>query len=723
MNITLRDLHRNNAAKIPTLFVCLSAMLAGLFPAFSQAQAQAAKKETGGGRLNLLLITVDTLRADRLGCYGNTHVKTPHIDSLAQRGALFSQAFAHTPTTLPSHTNILLGTTPVYHGVHDNHNFVVREEFLTLAEHLKTSGYATGAFVGAFPLDSRFGLTQGFDVYDDNYGTAGSQEFSYVERKAEVVVAKALEWLRNQSGRWFLWVHFFDPHQRYEPPEPFKTEYGDRPYDGEVAYVDHSLGRLLGYVRDQRLDEKTLIIFTGDHGESLGQHGESTHGYFAYNSTLWVPLLIAYPGLKPEKIEQPAGHIDIFPTACEVLGISRPSLLQGLSLLPAINGKKLPERALYFESLYPYYSRGWAPLTGYIRDQTKFMDSPIPELYDLKKDFDETQNLAGSTRLDEYKAELAELTEKEAYADPSASGQKADRQTLESLKSLGYLSSPQAPRKDAFTAQDDLKVLLPYQSRLQQAMGAYHKGDIEKGAELLRGILAERKDFDLAYTYLATLYKEQKKLKEAVGVLREGYQNCPGSYKVIITFGMFLTDVGAYDQAIDILKQGLAIIDYDPELWNYLGVAYWKKGDYEEGAKALHRALSLDQNYPIAMNNLGSVYLSAHLKTKEAAALQNAVENFRKAIEVDPKYESAYNGLGTALKISGDLDGAILNWKKAVEIKPDYGFALYNLGLAYLLKGEKAPALEYLQKYKARFYASLPPKEQQKLDELIAQCQ
>ena len=689
---------------------------------FLKASARPSKNESGQGRLNVLLITIDTLRPDRLGCYGNARVKTPKMDGLAQRGVLFSRAFAHTPTTLPSHTNILLGTIPIYHGVHDNHNFIVREEFLTLAEHLKGSGYATGAFVGAFPLDSRFGLTQGFDVYDDNYGTSGSQEFSYVERKAEVVVEKALEWLKLPKDRWFLWVHCFDPHQKYEPPEPFKTEYGDRPYDGEVAYVDYSLGRLLDHIKKQGLEEKTLVVFTGDHGESLGQHGESTHGYFAYNSTLWVPLLIAYPGLKPGKVDKPVAHIDIFPTVCDVLGISRPPHLHGISLLAAANGKRLPKRVLYFESLYPYYSRGWAPLRGFIRESVKFMDSPIPELYDIVKDFDETQNLAESTRLEESRKVLSDLMAKEAYRGASASGQKADRKTVESLKSLGYVSSPQAQRKEAFTAQYDLKVLLPYQSRLQQAMGAYHKGDLEKGASLLRGILAERKDFDLAYTYLATLYKEQKKLKEAVGVLRDGFENCPGSYKVIITFGMFLTEAGAYEQAIDILKQGLAIIDYDPELWNYLGVAYWRKGDYEEGSRALQQALSLDENYPIALNNLGSVYLSAYLKSKDAGTLKKATENFKRAIELDPNYESAYNGLGTALKAAGDLEGAILNWKKALEIKPDYGFALYNLGLACLLKGEKASALEYFERYKARFYSGLPLKERQKLDELIAQC-
>jgi len=701
----------------------LSASLAAMlfFPLLTSAQA--AQKEKSKGQLNVLLITIDTLRPDRLSCYGSDHLQTVHIDSLAQRGVLFTKAFAHTPTTLPSHANILLGTTPVYHGVHDNHNFIVAEEFLTLAEHLQRHGYATGAFVGAFPLDSRFGLTQGYDVYDDNYGTSISQEFSYVERKAEVVVQKALDWLKAQKNPWFLWVHCFDPHQRYDPPQPFKSEYKDRLYDGEVAYVDYALGILLEYLKDSRLEEKTLIIFTGDHGESLGQHGESTHGYFAYNSTLWIPLIIVIPGQEHTQVETYVGHIDIYPTVCEVLGIEKPSFLQGLSLLSTLNGGKLPEREIYFESLYPYYSRGWAPLRGFLKRGVKFMDSPIPELYDLEKDFDETRNLVDSTSGKKYQAVLAALMRRQSSALKSIAKQNVDRRTLENLRSLGYLSSPQAPRKEVFTAQDDLKALLPYQSQLQQAMAAYHKGDIEKSVSLLKAIIAERKDFDLAYTYLATIYKEQRRLKEAVGVLREGYQNCPSSYKVIITLGMFLSEVGAHDQAIVILQQGLAIIDYDPEIWNYLGVAYWNKGSYEEALKAFEQALSLDDNYPIAVNNLGSLYLSIYLKNKQPEAYQKAMENFKRAIQLDPRYESAYNGLGIALKMSGDLDGAVANWKKAVELKPDFGYALYNLGLAYLLKGDKSQALEYLQKYKTLFYSLLPPGEQQKLDELIAKCQ
>ncbi len=255
-------------------------------------------------RLNFLLITIDTLRPDRLSCYSSEHLKTPNIDGLAEKGVLFLKAFAHTPTTLPSHTNILLGVTPLYHGVHDNSNFVVGKEFLNLGRHLKSQGYATAAFVGAFPLDSRFGLTRGFDVYDDNYGSTSSEEFSYVERRAEVVVERALDWLDNQSTPWFLWVHCFDPHQRYGPPEPFKTQYKTNPYDGEVAYVDFTLGKLFAYLEENGLNDDTLIIFTGDHGESLGQHEESTHGYFGYNSTIWVPLIISFSGIKKGRIRQ-----------------------------------------------------------------------------------------------------------------------------------------------------------------------------------------------------------------------------------------------------------------------------------------------------------------------------------------------------------------------------------------------------------------------------------
>ncbi len=366
-------------------------------------------------------------------------------------------------------------------------------------------------------------------------------------------------------------------------------------------------GSFSTYLKEKNLDEKTLIILTADHGESLGEHGEMTHGYFAYNSTLWVPLVIKAPGIKPGRIEQEVCHIDIFPTVCDLLGIDKPGSLQGLSLVPAIEGKELPKRSIYFESLMAYYSRGWAPLRGLIEGKKKYIDSPLPELYDLDKDFSENNNLAAGTKLDEFKRTLAELIKKQSAPGGQTARQAPDRETREKLQSLGYISSPQAPPKKNFTAQDDLKTLLPYQSRWQQATVLYQNGQVEEAIAMMKQIIAERKDFDVAYTHLANYYKEQRRINEAVDILRQGYENNPANFRIMENYGIYLVEAGRYDEAIAVLRKGLAIIDYDPEAWNYLGVAYWNKGNYDEAQKAYERALALDSNYPIVFNNLGSL--------------------------------------------------------------------------------------------------------------------
>lgn len=697
---------------------------------------------------NVLLITIDTLRPDRVSCYSPKHVKTPHIDALAQKGVVFTRAFAHTPTTLPSHTNMLLGATPPYHGVHDNSNFIVKDEFLTLAEHLKAYSYSTAAFVGAFPLDSRFGLTQGFDIYDDNYGSQTDLTFSYVERRAEAVVDRALNWLRargtdSETGRtdrdtpWFVWVHCYDPHQKYDPPEPFRSEYEGHPYEGEVAYVDFALGKLFSYLEASGLFDRTLVVLTADHGESLGEHGEATHGYFAYNSSLWVPLIVAAPGKKAGRVDQNVCHIDIFPTVCDVLGLEKPEVLQGISLEPALSGKKLKKRAIYFESLYPHYSRGWAPLQGLIQGKEKYFQSPIPEFYDLERDFTELRNLApgnasssdsaplqliSQKKLDALEKELDKYLRDVSHADGSQAPRKLDRQALEKLQSLGYISAVAPRRKTAYTTADDLKTLLPYQKKLMAAMGAYHRGDFDHSAALLREVIAGRRDFGHAYSYLATLYKEQGRMEEAVQVMRQGLEYNPSSYNILCTYGIVLTAAGRYQEAIDIFDSGLELIDYDPELWNYLGVACWRKGDFKGAQEAYDRALSLDENNPVVFNNLGSLNLSLALRNRQNADLRRAVENFQKAIELDPHYASAYNGLGSAFGRAGRLDAAISCWEKAVEIKPDFAYPLYNLGISYLDKGDKIRALEYFTRYKDKFYQDLSTQEQNRLDALIARC-
>ena len=672
--------------------------------------------------MNVILIVVDTLRADHLGCYGSTSVRTPAADALAARGALFTRAFAHSPLTLPSHANILLGLTPNAHGVHDNSCFIVREDFLTLAEWLKARGYATGAFVGAFPVDSRFGLVQGFDVYDDNYGTQGPTDMVFVERKADAVVAKAAEWLKGRTGPWFLWVHLFDPHQPYEPPEPFLSRYPGRPYEGEVAYADSALGKLLGFLKDRGLEDRTAVIFTADHGEALGEHGETTHGYFAYNATLRVPLILALPGAKPGRVEANVGHVDIFPTLCGVVGAKEPPGLQGRSLLPLVRGKKLPDKPIFFEALTAFYNRGWAPLRGYILGQDKFMDSPIPEVYDLGKDLAELENLAPKTDLAKYQRAFADLVRAETSPLADKAGQALDRATAEKLRSLGYLASPQKPKTKAFTARDDLKTLLPYHAKWMRATLAYSAGRSAEGIDLLKEIVAERKDFDLAYTYLANFYQEQKRPAEAEAVLREALANNPESFRITTALGIIMIDNGRFGEAVDLLNRSLAVIDFDPETWNYLGVAYWNTGRLGEALEAYERALALDANYAIVFNNRGSLFLSRYFKDKRPDDLARAAEDFRQAVELDPKYASAWNGLGVSSSQTGDMDGAISAWEKAVALKPDFGYALFNLGLGLLGKGDKAGALTNLTRYKELVYDSLPPGEKARLDELIRKC-
>jgi len=715
---TMRKIgEEKSACALFLLTLCLSS---GIFLAISPSTTTVNKKEP---QLNVLLITIDTLRSDRLSCYSREHVETPRIDGLARKGILFSRAFAHTPTTLPSHANILLGMTPPYHGVHENGNFIVKEEFLTLAEHLKSYGYSTGAFVGAYPLDSRFGLAQGFDVYDDDYGTLSSQKFGSGERKAEIVMNRAASWLKTQKSPWFLWIHLFDPHDPYEPPEPFKTKYKYRPYDGEVAYVDTMLGRFFKEIRINDQFKKTLVVFTGDHGESLGDHGEMTHGYLAYNSTLWIPLIIAGPGLKPEVIQSDVTHTDIFPTVCDILRIKKPSFLQGVSLLPLTKGKKLPERAIYFESLYPYLNLGWAPLKGYISGREKYIDSPLPELYDLEKDFEEHHNLFEEKKSDKLESRLAQLVNCLANPGNIKAEQPLDRESRERLKSLGYLSNSRVHEKVSFTPEMDIKTLLPYHNKAMKAMDLYKEGMTQEGIELLKEVITERPDIQIAYSNLATLYKEQGRLNDALEVLKLGQEKHPSSYEILTTYVLYLNNAGLYEDVIQILnKKHLRQMDYDPELWNYLGIAYWSKGDFEEALKVFEKALSLQNDYAVIYSNLGSVYLSLFLKSRDQNAHKKSIQNFKKAIELDPEYALAYNSLGSAYGQVGNWDEAIYYWEKALDLNPDLGYAQFNLGLAFMKKGDKDRAYDYFIKYKNTYSQHLPLRERKELEALIQKC-
>jgi arylsulfatase A-like enzyme/Tfp pilus assembly protein PilF len=676
-----------------------------------------------GAEINVLLVTIDTLRPDRLSCYSAEYLRTPRIDGLAAKGVLFERAFAHDPETLPSHTNIFLGMTSLAHGVSENSKSIVAPEFLTLAELLKSRGYATGAFVSGFPLDSRFGLNQGFDVYDDRFPAKASPGELFSERRAEKTVSAALQWLAAPKGKWFCWVHLWDPHDPYAPPEPFAGQYKDDPYSGEVAYVDSQLGLLLSELEKRQLMDKTVIILTGDHGESLGEHGEMYHGYFAYDTTLWVPLIVSAPGIKAARVKDAVSHVDIFPTVCDLLGLEKPASLQGASLLPLLRGGARKPRPIYFEAMEAYLNRGWAPIRGVIENGMKYIDSPIPELYDLEADFGEAKNLAPGSSLPPFKKRLQEVMALGASSLPAQAGQRpADRETLERLRSLGYAASRMTQVKSSYGPEDDLKTLLPFEQKVGLAGELKKAGRVAESVKILEDVIKARKEFAKAYDLLFEIYRSQGLIDDALQVFERGYAANAGSYVFVSGYGIALVKNGRYEKGIEILEKSLGLYDRDAEVWNSLGVAHGGMGDLEKAREDFEKALALAPEDAIFNDNVGTLYVTMAMKARDVEYARQSVAYFEKAVAADPNLSSAYNGLAGALRIQDKRDEAIASWEKAVGLNPGFDLAIFNLAVAYLEKGDKAKALENCQKYLMVRGKNITLEERREINALIQKC-
>lgn len=673
--------------------------------------------------LNVLLVTVDTLRPDRLGCYSPKFAQTPQIDALAARGVLFERAFAHAPLTLPSHASILLGSTPLAHGADDNGMRVIPKGVPSLPKTLKAAGYATGAFVSAFPLDTRFGLTEGFDVYDDKYPSRAARSLDFPERRAEKTVAAASDWLSAQTGRWFLWVHVFDPHAPYAPPEPYATRYAKDPYSGEVAYVDEMLGRLFQLIESRGETARTLVVLTADHGESLGEHGEMTHSYFAYNSTLQVPLIVAAPGLASRRVYGLVSHEDLFPTVCDVLGLPQPDGLRGRSFRPLLEGRSRKARPVYFEALEGYYHRGAAPLRGVIDGSTKFMDSPIPELYDIGTDFGESQNLAAIKDLAPFRKVLEQAM---AAESPASGGVRAarltDRETAERLRSLGYASAPPAPVKRSFTAAEDLKTLLPLEQTLLEAGQAVKDGRPEAGVSLLEDLIRVHPGLTRAYAQLAEIQYALGRKDDHLRALEEGVRANPEDFTLVSAFGIALVERGDLARGMDVLNRALSLFDQDPNVWGSLAEALWKSGDFEKADEDFRRALALAPGDAVINGNYGNFSVAWGLRTRNADLVKRSFGYFEKALAADPALASVHNGLGGAWKIVGDPAKAMASFERAAALDPAYDLPLYNLAVAKLEAGDKAEARGLFEKYLALKGRAITPEEDRDVRSLIDQC-
>jgi len=632
---------------------------------------------------NLLLVTIDTLRADHVGAYGSRRGATPTLDRLAGEGLRFETVRAHVPVTLPSHATIMTGQYPFVNGVRDNGSFRLNPSRATLATVLHAVGYRTAAFVGAFPLDARFGLNIGFDVYDDNYGSRPiGGELSQLERPADRVLALAAAWIRAQPAPWFAWVHLYDPHEPYAPPEPYRSRYSSDPYSGEIAFADAALGQTLQALQQSGALNHTLVCLASDHGEALGEHGERTHGLFAYDATLRVPWILWAPAaIDPAVVRQPSRLVDVMPTVLDLLGVAAPSALDGRSLR-ALVGRDSPAAAepSYFEALNANLTRNWAPVTGLVRDELKLIDLPVPELYDLRTDAGEQHNLYARSRdrAAPLEKQLDALTRGGEAPTPSA----VDRETEQRLRSLGYVVAPAAKPARAFTARDDPKTLVGLQARLDAALDALENGRIAAAESGLRGLLAERPDFTIARERLAFLYRATGRLPDAIAALDEAVRTGAPDAEVLATLGGYLQEANDLDRSATILEAALRINPDEIDAYEKLGITYTRQRRFEQAERQFRHMLSVDPNSPTTYNNLGSLFLSANRN-------RDAIDAFSRALRLDPDLANAHNGLGVAYARDGDRTRAVAEWKKALALRPDLTDARENLSRVGASPAEK----------------------------------
>jgi choline-sulfatase len=648
------------------LVVTVLSLLLG-FSSACRKQPQAAKVEPRDA--NVLIITLDTTRADHLSCYahsGTGYAQTPYLDALAARGTRFEHATAQVPLTLPSHACIFTGTYPEVHGLRDMGGFVLTPNHLTLATLAKRAGFQTAAFVSSKAVSRHYGLAQGFDTYDDHMTTRdleGRLPGVFPERRASVTTDHALAWLaQNGQRKFFLWVHYYDPHDPYDPPEPYKRQYAKDPYSGEIAYMDAQVGRLLDALAQEHLSERTLVLAIGDHGEGLNQHGEMTHGIFIYDDTLHVPFIMAGPDVPAGKvIATQVRSIDLLPTILEFLKLAPDPAAQGVSLWPLIQrGQQVIGQGAnysYVETLYPKTYMGWSELRGMRTDHWKFILAPKPELYDLTRDPGEKENV-----IQRHPAEADRLQKQiwEIIGPPSSNQQLAyvpvSRETKAELESLGYVSGG-TPREIVLNMsgadpKDRLDVLRAMQS-YERAMKAKA---FAQAARTIAAALGDDPGNPTARVFLATAYERQRDWKDAIAV-----------YEAALARGTS-TDL----------------------ILTRLGKAYLRVGDLRKGVDTLEKASRLDPTDLDNLRNLGTAYL-------QLGRVAESERAFRAITVQDDHYAAAYNGLGLVAIQRGNADAARRNFERAIDVGPEEVEPLLNLGLLYQKSGDKEQALHYYQ--------------------------
>ena len=620
---------------------------------------------------NVILISIDTCRADYLSCYGYPRKTTPNIDAIADAATLFENVISPVPLTLPSHCSMLTGTTPLYHGVHENVNYRLEKFNLTLAELLRQKGYTTSAIISSLVLDSQFGLNQGFDTYNDHFIQPMPSWYEN-ERRGDEASRFACDWLeKHKSEKFFLFLHYFDPHDDYRPPEPFATIFKDNLYAGEVAYTDYCIGEVILKLKELGLYDSTLLIITSDHGEGLGEHAEPYHGFFVYNSTVRVPLIIRAPGgPKGKKVPDLVGLVDVVPTICGLLGIDPPQVLHGKDLSPLFReGGKIQnnERYIYCESLQATLY-GCSPLLGLVQDRWKYIHAPRPELYDLDKDPHEDKNLIDEhpKRAQLLQDHLKSILEEQARTNASDDKFVLDNKTRKRLESLGYIASGRiSDNLDLDASKEDPKDWIRLHKQFQLLRG-YMRAKQYPDAEIIcRQILTENPEFSLGYFFMGKISFEKNYTAEAI------------SY-----FSKFLSMIDRTTTRQPEETRQSFISECANFAYQNLGMVSLQQGSYNKALAYYSNALQIKPDSASTYYNMGSVY-------SKQAKFEQAVEQYNKSLELDPNFPDAHYNLGNSLFKQGKLEEAIASYNKAIKLRPNFREAIENLQVARYLKEKR----------------------------------
>jgi len=648
---------------------------------------------------NVVLITIDTVRADHLGCYGYTAIQTPTLDALARDGVVFDRAISQVPLTWPSHAAILTGTYPFQNGVQDFTGQPLAPQFQSVAQVFKRHGYATGAVISAFVLDRSWGLARGFDFYDDAFSaeTFQKKDIGLVDRRAEESVTHAIQWLRKTPHRpFFLWLHLYDPHSPYDPPEPFHTEYHDHLYDGEIAYADRELGRLVTWLKQNQLYDRTLIAMLSDHGESLGDHGEHEHGFFLYNSTVHIPLIVKPPagsGIRPGRVTHPVETVAVAPALLQFAGM-KDAIEKQFQSHGLFGPEAEKEDASYSETFYPFSSFGWSPLHALETGRYHYIDAPAAELYDLTTDPEEKNNLASgqTATVAVLKDKISALLRERPFTHTSDAKATVSPDAAEKLRALGYVSYRSAVSADALAkGLSDPKDKLWEFNSILEAGDAFAVNDFVTGRERLAKVREKDPQMYIVPFMLGEAAIREQKWEEASSELKKCLELNPTFDQAMVGLGRALINQGNAGEAKSWVNKALEYNSQNYRAWYELGYIQ-SKSDPAAAATSYEMAIGIQPNFAPVRRSLGM--LEYEQKNYAAAAIQ-----LNKAVELGlDKDAQLFNFLGISYSLTRRLPEAVESYQRALKIDPNLAEGHLNLGLAYEQMGRTSLAsTEYKQ--------------------------